>query len=147
MKEFHNQLVQIFTAMKGLFVVVLGLFVFTWMVYLFPEFTQYIPEESGQNEEQTFSTNAADILKEGEGKLLVIQNCTSCHSARLIDQNRATTEGWTSMIRWMQSSQNLWDLGENENAILQYLATNYGPEKKGRRANLKGIEWFELKKD
>ena len=75
---------------------------------------------------------------------LVIANCTSCHSAKMVTQNRATREGWKTMIRWMQETQNLWDLGENEDAILDYLAKYYAPEKQGRRQPLTDIVWYEL---
>ena len=80
----------------------------------------------------------------GDNVMLVIQNCTGCHSSKMITQNRATKEGWLSMIKWMQKTQNLWDLGTNEDKIVDYLATNYPPQKKGRRAKLKNIEWYEL---
>ncbi len=76
--------------------------------------------------------------------LTVIANCTSCHSSKLVLQNRATKEGWEEMIRWMQQTQKLWDLGENEEKILNYLATYYGPEDKGRRAPLAVEEWYEI---
>lgn len=62
--------------------------------------------------------------------------CTVCHSARLISQNRADRDGWQAMIRWMQSTQGLWPLGDNEVIILDYLATHYGPREAGRRAPL-----------
>ena len=48
------------------------------------------------------------------------------------------------MIRWMQAEQKLWDLGENEDKILDYLAKNYAPENKGRRPILTDIDWYEL---
>jgi cytochrome c1 len=83
-------------------------------------------------------------LLEGEGLRVVITHCTACHSAKLITQNRATKDGWRNMIRWMQQTQNLWELGDNEEIILNYLATQYAPQKKGRRSNLKNIEWYEL---
>lgn len=82
------------------------------------------------------------IIDEGLG--LVIANCTSCHSAKLVTQNRATREGWESTIRWMQATQNFWDLGENEEAILDYLARNYAPQQLGRRAPLEITDWYEL---
>ena len=44
----------------------------------------------------------------------------------------------------MQETQNLWDLGENEDLITSYLAKNYGPEEKGRRHVLTNIEWYDL---
>lgn len=85
-----------------------------------------------------------DGLVDDVGREVVAQNCTRCHSAKLVIQNRATREGWKSMIVWMQDTQNLWPLGDNEPIILDYLSKNYGPQKKGRRQNLANIEWYEL---
>jgi len=63
--------------------------------------------------------------------------CTVCHSPMLITQNKADRDGWLEMIRWMQAKQGLWELKpELENAILDYLATNYGPSAASRRAPL-----------
>ncbi len=78
---------------------------------------------------------------------LVRANCITCHSAKLITQNRATREGWKGMLDWMRETQNLHDLGENEGPILDYLAKHYSPENKGRRANLEDIEWYELESE
>ncbi len=77
---------------------------------------------------------------------LVRANCTICHSADLVTQNRASREGWEQMIRWMQEKQGLWDLGEQEGPILDYLSTHYAPEAVGRRANLPAseLEWYRL---
>ena len=80
---------------------------------------------------------------EGEGLQLVIANCTNCHSAKLVTQNRFTKEGWTNVIRWMQETQGLWDLGNNEEVIVAYLAKYYAPESRGRRKALQ-VEWYEL---
>ena len=98
--------------------------------------------------------NIADEVKNGihvpsgfianEGFKTVLANCTNCHSSKLVIQNRATREGWESMIRWMQRTQKLWDLGENEDIILDYLSKNYAPEEKGRRATLSNVEWYVL---
>ncbi|MBW8243021.1 monoheme cytochrome C [Muricauda oceani] len=79
------------------------------------------------------------------GMQVTIQNCTACHSAKLVTQNRMSREGWKATIKWMQETQNLWDLGANEELILTYLAKNYAPTDKGRRQNLEDIEWYELK--
>jgi len=81
---------------------------------------------------------------EDENLQLVIGNCTSCHSAKLVTQNRATRDGWKSMIEWMQETQGLWELGDNEPLILDYLAKHYGPKKQGRRAPLNDIDWYDL---
>ena len=80
-----------------------------------------------------------------EGMETTIQNCTGCHSAKLVTQNRMSREGWKTTIEWMQETQNLWDLGKNEEVILTYLAKNYAPTQKGRRKNLEKIEWYTLK--
>lgn len=83
-------------------------------------------------------------LVDAEGLMTVVNNCTNCHSAKLIMQNRMNAERWNATIRWMQETQNLWDLGTNQEVIVNYLVTNYPPKKKGRRENLSNIEWYEL---
>lgn len=84
-------------------------------------------------------------FKEGEGLMTVVNNCTNCHSAELVIQNRMSEERWVETIRWMQKTQNLWDLGPNEKVIVNYLVTNYPPKNKGRREGLTNIEWYPLK--
>ena len=81
---------------------------------------------------------------EGEGLMTVVNNCTNCHSAKLVTQNRMSKERWRATIRWMQETQNLWDLGKNEEIIVDYLATYYAPTEKGRRQNLENIDWYLL---
>ncbi|MFK7937150.1 MAG: hypothetical protein AB8G22_26785 [Saprospiraceae bacterium] len=85
-------------------------------------------------------------LAYAEGFDIVRGTCTACHSAKLVTQNRATRAGWEQMIRWMQATQGLWELGKNEPIILDYLAKHYAPEETGRRANLDlaDVEWFIL---
>ena len=55
-----------------------------------------------------------------------------------------TAERWNTTIKWMQETQNLWDLGLNQDIIVNYLATNYPPKAKGRRSILTDIKWYEL---
>ena len=76
----------------------------------------------------------------------VRQNCTACHSAKLITQTGATREGWEQSIRWMQKTQNLWQFpAKTEKAILDYLVRNYGPPRiGGRRAPLVVGKWYRL---
>lgn len=75
---------------------------------------------------------------------LIIGACTSCHSSKLITQNKATRVGWKNMIMWMQETQGLSDLGKSEPVILDYLAKYYAPEETGRRKNLDKIKWYVL---
>ena len=83
-------------------------------------------------------------LKEGEGLMVVVAHCTACHSAQLIIQNRMNKERWNATIRWMQETQNLWELGAQQEVIVNYLVKNYPVYRKGRRENLQDIEWYEL---
>ena len=75
---------------------------------------------------------------------IVRSSCTACHSAKLITQNRMSRENWKKTIVWMQETQKLWDLGPNEDMILDYLAEYYAPEDMGRRKNLEVTEWYML---
>ena len=72
----------------------------------------------------------------------VIQNCTQCHSAKLVTQNRMSMEGWESTITWMQETQNLWELGDKKQKIAEYLGEHYAPKKVGRRKALEIQEWY-----
>jgi len=99
------------------------------------------------NEEKVvYGIHVATGLAYAEGFDIVRGTCTPCHSAKLVTQNRATRAGWSQMIRWMQETQGLWDLGKQEPIILDYLATHYAPKEEGRRANLEveAIEWYVL---
>ena len=84
-------------------------------------------------------------LIEAEGLMtVVVNNCTNCHSSKIIIQNRMNAERWNATITWMQETQNLWNLGKNQEVIVNYLVTNYPPTKKGRRENLSNIDWYVL---
>ncbi len=76
------------------------------------------------------------VLVEAPGVAAVERHCTACHSAMLVAQNHATRDGWKKLIRWMQSTQGLWPLDEDESVILDYLAENYGPLEHQRRPAL-----------
>ncbi|WP_405382109.1 monoheme cytochrome C [Maribacter sp. LLG6340-A2] len=81
-------------------------------------------------------------LVDAEGLQTVITNCTSCHSSQLIIQNRMGEEQWNATIRWMQKTQGLWPLGDNQKIIVDYLVKNYPPLEKGRRPALTRIDWY-----
>ncbi|WP_211341771.1 monoheme cytochrome C [Ulvibacterium marinum] len=107
-----------------------------------PEYSD--PTEAREVDQLEKSIDSVSGFIQAPGLRETIINCTPCHSAQLVTQNRMTKEGWLSTIRWMQKTQNLWDLGENEPIILEYLATNYAPVEKGRRENLEVTEWYVL---
>lgn len=84
-------------------------------------------------------------LIDAEGLMTVVNNCTNCHSSKLVTQNRMTAERWNATIKWMQETQNLWDLGKNQEVIVNYLVANYPVIDVGRRATLTNVDWYELK--
>lgn len=78
-------------------------------------------------------------LKVADGWQHVRAHCGGCHSFALVTNQRADRDSWRAMIRWMQSTQNLWQFEPAvENAILDYLAANYAPGDAYRRAPLPG---------
>ena len=104
-------------------------------------------EEPKQQPEASSSVVLVDSLSGlviDENFDLVRSQCTACHSAKMITQSSASREGWEQMIRWMQKDQGLWDLGDNEPLILDYLSLHYGIKKKGRRTPLTNIEWYTM---
>lgn len=143
----------------GTFFVAVGLFVYAvfgpTMHSWFEEGPEPIPVEEMQ---RRMAEKEADLdrvengihLETGfiaaEGWETVRATCTACHSAKLVTQNKATRDGWKKMIVWMQETQGLWELGDQEAVILDYLAANYAPEEASRRASLDmdAIEWYIL---
>ena len=75
---------------------------------------------------------------------LVKAHCTPCHSSKLILQSHLSRDEWVQKIRWMQRTQKLWDLGQAEPTVLDYLTKYYGPVAQpfdGRRLPLGPIRW------
>ena len=61
-------------------------------------------------------------------------HCGGCHDYSVVTNQRANRDAWRDMIRWMQRTQNLWQIPDDaENRILDYLAENYGPDESARR--------------
>lgn len=103
------------------------------------------PQDSGVGEVVDGKDVATGFVVD-EGFEIVKTTCTACHSSAIVLQNKFTREGWKEKIVWMQQTQGLWDLGDNESVILDYLAKYHAPEPPtGRRLPLKDIEWYELK--
>ena len=144
------------STIKALINVVVGLLFLTLVLGSLGFYINYFyePEIATAEVEASINSNpepeivngihVATGFKDDQYLDLVITNCTACHSSKLVTQNRATKEGWISMIRWMQETQKLWNLGENEAKIVEYLSKNYAPTKTGRRQPLSNIEWYEL---
>lgn len=77
-------------------------------------------------------------LKIDTGWELVRTHCGGCHSHKLVTSQRADRQTWLDVIRWMQSTQNLWKFDTaTESAMLDYLARNYPPQASRRRAPIR----------
>ncbi|CAM3499134.1 hypothetical protein [Halomonas lysinitropha] len=91
-----------------------------------------LPQLSGAQE-----TDPDTGLVKAEGWETVRNNCTACHSAKLVTQNSGSRNHWQYLIRWMQDTQGLWEFeDETEETILDYLAEHYGPKEGARRPPL-----------
>ncbi|NCF75711.1 MAG: hypothetical protein GWP45_00810 [Proteobacteria bacterium] len=56
---------------------------------------------------------------------------------QLVTGNRGDRQMWLEPIRWMQESQNFWQLdAKTEDQILTYLDKNYPPAEAQRRLSL-----------
>lgn len=111
--------------------------------------TLRLPEPAAIQAKDTLKIDAETGLVADPYLSLLKANCTTCHSTKLISQHRFTREGWVGKIRWMQQYHNLWNLGESERVILDYLEKYYSPQSNAnqlpaRRAPLKNIEWYKL---
>ncbi|MEM1189342.1 MAG: hypothetical protein AAGA95_03390 [Pseudomonadota bacterium] len=81
--------------------------------------------------------DSATGLEIAPGWELVRGHCGSCHSLRLVTQNRGDRAHWEHTIRWMQQTQNLWPIPAAQEAVLlDYLAENYGISQQFRRKPL-----------
>ncbi|MEL0048781.1 MAG: hypothetical protein VW867_09055 [Gammaproteobacteria bacterium] len=79
------------------------------------------------------AATTADLVQD-DGWQLVSAHCSGCHSLKLVTGNRGDRQMWLETIRWMQESQNFWQLDkQTEDQILTYLAKNYPPIKAQRR--------------
>ncbi len=68
---------------------------------------------------------------------LAAAHCGGCHSHQLVIAQRGDAGFWRDTIRWMQRTQNLWQIPEpQEQALLAYLAEHYNETDWGRRPPL-----------
>ncbi|WP_299051265.1 monoheme cytochrome C [uncultured Polaribacter sp.] len=138
------------TAFKASFILIIASILLVFAIYD-PTFSIFKKDPSivaySNVEDEDKIENGKHVrtgLVDAEGLMTVVNNCTNCHSAKLVTQNRMNAERWNATIKWMQETQGLWDLGDNQKIIVNYLVTNYPIQDIGRRANLTNIEWYEL---
>jgi mono/diheme cytochrome c family protein len=74
-----------------------------------------------------FTLSQAQDLPEGKGKDLLQQICADCHGLDVITAQRATKDGWASIVDSMVS-RGANGTKEQLDTIIDYLAKNFGPE-------------------
>jgi cytochrome c len=68
-------------------------------------------------------------LPEGPGKEESFYLCHTCHSFRLVSQQRLSRAHWDETLDWMVEEQGMPELDDEERAlILDYLGTHYGED-------------------
>ena len=115
-KDFNN----IVTAIRYVISMVLGLVIITSTFFIYylidPNLTslQHTPEVKSVPvvvvEDENKIENGIHVrtgLVDAEGLMTVVNNCTNCHSSKIILQNRMNAERWNATIKWMQQTQNL----------------------------------------
>ena len=113
-----------------------------------------VSEISTSNKNSTMRADTARIdaetgMIDDPNLMMVKAQCTACHSSKLILQHRFTRAGWLDRIRWMQQYHKLWDLGESEKVVLDYLETHYSPANPlnnnvFRQKPLPAATWYKL---
>jgi hypothetical protein len=87
--------------------------------------------------EQTRGIDPTTGLVVTAGWELASAHCGACHSHRLVTAQRGDAEFWLRTIRWMQKTQNLWQIPDDqEQVLISYLAENYNETDWGRRPAL-----------
>jgi cytochrome c5 len=74
-----------------------------------------------------YTFSLAQDLPDGKGKDLLQQICTDCHGLDVITAQRATKDGWASIVDSMVS-RGANGTKEQLDTIVDYLAKNFGPD-------------------
>lgn len=151
-KAFRKQVKEMYSIIVAMTTIITAIIVVCFLYISNPELfannstieSNYVTKDIEDEDRIENGIHVRTGLVDDDGLMTVVNNCTNCHSAKLVTQNRMNKEQWLATIKWMQKTQNLWDLGTNEAIIVAYLAKNYAPKSKGRRENLSDIEWYTL---
>ena len=70
------------------------------------------------------------VLHPMPGAQITYDYCSACHSEMIIAQQGQTREGWDEILVWMVEDMGMNEIVEEDrNAILDYLATYYNPDR------------------
>src|SRR5512141_1979463 len=78
-------------------------------------------------------------LADGEGKVVVTSNCSSCHSLDyIVMQPKLSPDAWTGTVNKMRKVFGAEISDADAGVIASYLAMNYGTEKKSAAVDAPG---------
>ncbi|MCE9679387.1 c-type cytochrome [Shewanella sp. AS1] len=94
-----------------------------------PNWQTDVADVAADKAESTSIKSPGDgILAPGENMALVASVCSACHSLYLVTQQGLSRQRWEHTLEWMVEEQGMTELTPEEHeAVLTYLATNYGP--------------------
>jgi mono/diheme cytochrome c family protein len=87
-------------------------------------------QNSGPTPPAAGTTTPPDGLPEGPGKKVVERMCTGCHSLKTVTAERGTKDDWARTVDLMVS-RGAEGSDEDVDAVVKYLAKNFGPPKAG----------------
>jgi hypothetical protein len=74
------------------------------------------------------SANPTEVLPPGPMQAKATTACTECHEARIILQQRLSKAAWTKEVDKMTKWGAVVDASDHD-ALIDYLSTNFSPEK------------------
>jgi len=70
------------------------------------------------------------VLVAGKGAEETYNNCTACHSERIVAQQGLTENAWKELLVWMVDEQEMDEVEEPDySLIINYLAANYNTDR------------------
>ena len=97
--------------------------------------THNLFSSQGQEAQQEDETQSVSMLPEGEGKDLMVTQCTNCHGLEKIVTQRRTVEEWADTVYDM-IGRGAQIFVEEADAIAKYLGESFGPEASSAAAGM-----------
>ena len=69
-----------------------------------------------------------DLMPEGEGKALTVQQCSVCHTLQKVIASRKSLKEWERSVNDM-TARGAQIFPDEAEAIIKYLTKNFGPDK------------------
>jgi competence protein ComEA len=94
-------------------------------------------------QEQNAPHTTAQDLPPGEGKDLLVKQCSGCHQITVITSQRKTESAWTDTIVEMRN-RGANGSDEDMEQIIHYLTANYGPPSASAKVNVNSASASDL---